>query len=152
MKIIYLFPLFACLFTLPRAEGAFKRVCYLVGYNGNSHLELLSPSEMRWHLCTHIIFAFTSTLNGTVHAEPQLVQYIQQMTISAANRSDASNVKFLFSIGGSDFNFVKENDKAISRYALVIEHNSININYFLSQVHRLCDCFYKAIQSSWRRS
>lgn len=104
-----------CLLSVPCAEGAFKRVCYLVGYNGSPHLELLSPDEMRWHLCSHIIFAFTSTLNGTVHAEPQLVQYIQLMTSSAANRTDAANVKFLFSIGGSDFAFVREDDKTISR-------------------------------------
>ena len=96
-------------------SGAFQRVCYLIGYNGNPNIVLIHPEEMEWKLCTHIIFAFGSSLNGTIHLDNSLVNYIQQMTTN--NHSNHYNVKYLLSIAGPDFTFVKS-DVGITRYLL----------------------------------
>lgn len=114
MRLVHLlaFALVSVVCLSGAADSAFQRVCYLVGYNGNPHLERLGPEDIQWHLCTHIIFAFGGTVNGSLSVEPSLVSYIEEMT--GSNTTHGSNVKFLISIAGPDFRFVK-NETAIPR-------------------------------------
>lgn len=96
------FSVFSTTTTSSRKDGrkrSLKRVCYLVA--DRTEVDLIQPSEMRWGLCSHVIFSFVTIVETNLQPNPIIDHYMLSM-----NSSRPSNVKALFSVGNG-FSFAK---------------------------------------------
>lgn len=82
---------------------SFKRVCYLISSDPK---KLIPPDQLKWPLCTHLIFAFASINDDQIYVNNVMANYMSK--IIDANQTQ---IQYLVSLAGDKMDFIQNNTK-----------------------------------------
>lgn len=83
--------------------NSFQRVCYLISSDPKL---LIPPDQLKWPLCTHLIFSFANVNDDQMDVNNVMANYMEKMV-----DANQTQVQYLISLSGERMDFVQNNTK-----------------------------------------